>query len=215
MTAPTLRLDIVSDIVCPWCAIGFARLEKALQKLDDIPVEIHWQPFELAPHLPSGGENLRTFLTTKFQASEEQIIAMQREYQQTAAAEGVEFNYRADSRRYNTFNAHQLLHWASSSDRQTALKQALFNANFRDNLAIDDSAVLAELAAGVGLDGQQAKLVIEQQRFADEVRKTQRQWQQLGVNSVPCFIVNQRYQLSGAQSPENLAQALQQIANEA
>ncbi|MGB1239652.1 MAG: DsbA family oxidoreductase [Pseudomonadales bacterium] len=210
-----LDIDIVSDIVCPWCIIGYQRLQQALILLEDsVEANITWHPFELAPNLGDEGENLREFLAAKFGSSEDQAEQMRQHITEQGAELGFTFNFKPNSMRYNTFRAHQLLAWAAAGEQQTALKLALFKAYFTDNLNINSIDVLAQLADDVGLDRAQAHEVLEQSRYANDVRAAQQHWHTQGINSVPSQIVQRKYLIQGAQSPESIVKMLEQLMAE-
>ncbi len=209
---PIVRIDIVSDVMCPWCTVGFAGLSKALQTLDDnLRADIHWQPFELNPHMGPEGQNLREHLMQKYGSSAEDSRAARERITQMGAALGFEFNFTDDQRIVNTFNAHQLLHWAAEQGRQTELKMALFSAYFthgRDVSVVDE---LVAIAGETGLNCDEALAVLNDQRFAGAVRAQQQHWQELGIHSVPAVILNERYLISGAQPPESYIRALTEL----
>jgi predicted DsbA family dithiol-disulfide isomerase len=216
MTTPTpLRIDFVSDVACPWCAIGLAGLRQALAKLDGtVAAEIHLQPFELSPDMPFAGEDAVDHIMHKYGISEAQSEANRNVLRKRAAAVGFDYKMQRGSRVWNTFDAHRLLHWAELQDagKAVALKQALFHAYFTDNENVADHAVLVRLAAAAELDGEAARKMLEGNQYADEVRAQERHFQQLGVHSVPAAIVNREYLISGGQPPEVFEQALRQIA---
>ena len=207
-----LRIDIVSDVVCPWCAIGYSQLAEAL-KQTNTPHEIHWHPFELNPNTPHEGRNYREHIMEKYGTTAEDI--KESRARMTAAGEeaGFNFQFTDDFRTYNTFNAHQLLHWADQQGRMHELKQALFVAHFVDNQNISDYSVLADVAADVGLDRSEALAVLKDQRFAAAVEKEKQHWQQQGIQSVPSMVFNERHLISGAQGVENYKSILQQLAD--
>ena len=216
MTTPTpLRIDFVSDVACPWCAIGLAGLRQALAKLDGtVAAEIHLQPFELSPDMPFAGEDAVDHIMHKYGISEAQSEANRNVLRERAAAVGFDYKMQRGSRVWNTFDAHRLLHWAELQDagKAVALKQALFHAYFTDNENVADHAELVRLAAAAELDGEAARKMLEGNQYADEVRAQERHFQQLGVHSVPAAIVNREYLISGGQPPEVFEQALRQIA---
>ena len=216
MTTPTpLRIDFVSDVACPWCAIGLAGLRQALAKLDGtVAAEIHLQPFELSPNMPFAGEDAVDHIMHKYGISEAQSETNRNVLRERAAAVGFDYKMQRGSRVWNTFDAHRLLHWAELQDagKAVALKQALFHAYFTDNENVADHAVLVRLAAAAELDGEAARKMLEGNQYADEVRAQERHFQQLGVHSVPAAIVNREYLISGGQPPEVFEQALRQIA---
>jgi predicted DsbA family dithiol-disulfide isomerase len=216
MTTPTpLRIDFVSDVACPWCAIGLASLQQALSRLDGtVSAEIHLQPFELNPNLPFEGEDANEHLMLKYGMGEEQLEANRAAIRERAAALGFAFNMRKGSRIYNTFDAHRLLHWAELENRDLALalKRALLRAYFSDGENVADREVLVRVARETGLDADAARRVLESGAYADEVRTQERHFQQAGIHSVPATIVNGQYLISGGQPPEMFEQALREIA---
>jgi len=208
----TLRIDIVSDVMCPWCAIGYASLRQALTAMEDkIVADIHWQPFELNPDMPAEGQHLREHLAEKYGSSDEESRANRERITQMGANLGFTFNFRDDQRILNTFAAHQLLHWAAEEGKQTELKLALFSAYFRDGRDVSKADELCAIAAEVGLDGAAAATVLADGRYANIIRATEQQWQEMGIRSVPAIILNQKYLVSGAQPPESYVKALTEI----
>ena len=219
MASPArLRIDFVSDVACPWCAIGLASLQQALARLDgSIEADIHLQPFELNPQLPSEGEDASEHLMHKYGIGEEQLEANRSAIRERAAALGFDFNMRKGSRIYNTFDAHRLLHWTELQDRgrALALKQALLRAYFSDGENVSDREILIRIAGAVGLDRDDARRVLQNGEYADAVRAQERTFQQAGIHSVPATIVNGQYLISGGQPPEAFEQALREIAAQA
>ena len=213
--ARTLRIDFVSDVVCPWCAVGLASLQQAIARVRrEIEVEVHVQPFELDPTTPREGVDVASNLKRKYGMSDEQLAENQERIRQRGAELGFVFDFNARSRSWNTFDAHRLLHWAAEEGPglQLALKQALLVANFTDGRDIADHAVLAQVAAGVGLDAARAAEVLASGRYADEVRQLEEFFRQLGISSVPAVIIERKHLVSGGQPPEVFEQALRQIA---
>ncbi|WP_201575302.1 DsbA family oxidoreductase [Psychrobacter sp. H8-1] len=213
MTNPQtpLRIDIVSDVVCPWCIIGYRQLAQALEQTNTA-YEIHWHPFELNPDMPAEGQNLREHIMEKYGSSKQESDASRARMNEAGSEVGFEFNFTDDTRMHNTFNLHQLLHWADQQGRMHELKQALFAAHFTNNRNISDNTVLADIAAEIGLDRSEALAVLADQRFANEVRAAQQQWRQQGIQSVPSVIFNQKHLVSGAQGVENFKSILQQLS---
>ncbi|WP_298807475.1 DsbA family oxidoreductase [uncultured Psychrobacter sp.] len=207
-----LRIDIVSDVVCPWCAIGYSQLAKAL-KQTNTPHEIHWHPFELNPNTPHGGRNYREHIMEKYGTTAEDVKENRARMTAAGAEAGFNFQFTDEFRTYNTFNAHQLLHWADQQGRMHDLKQALFVAHFVDNKNVADSTVLADVAADIGLDRNEALAVITDQRFANVIREAVQHSKQQGVQSVPSVIFNGRHLVSGAQGIENYKNILKQLAD--
>lgn len=206
-----LRIDIVSDVVCPWCVIGYRQLAAALEQTNT-DHEIHWHPFELNPNMPSEGQNMREHIMEKYGSSKAESDASRARIADTGSDIGFEFNFNDDTRMHNTFNLHQLLHWAEQQGRMHELKQALFTAHFTDNRNLSDINVLAAIAADIELDGKEALAVLTDQRFAKEVRAEEQHWQQQGIQSVPAIIFNERHLVSGAQGVDNYVNILEQLA---
>lgn len=216
-TLVPLRIDFVSDIVCPWCAIGLASLQQALAKLDDdVKVDIHLQPFELNPQLPIEGEDAGEHLMHKYGMGAEQLEANRKAIRERAAALGVTINTGPGSRVYNTFDAHRLLHWAELQNREQALelKKALLRAYFTDGENVADHEILVRLAKATGLDADAARHILTDSTYADEVRAQERHFQQAGIHSVPATIINGTYLISGGQPPDAFESALRKIATE-
>jgi predicted DsbA family dithiol-disulfide isomerase len=216
MTAPIrIRIDFVSDVACPWCAIGLASLQRALTKLDgEIQADIHLQPFELNPSLPPEGEDASEHIMRKYGIGEAQLETNRKAIRDRAATLGFAINTGPGGRVWNTFDAHRLLHWAGLQDsgKAVALKQALFHAYFSDNENVADRDVLLRIASEAGLDAQSARGVLERNDYAEEVRAQERHFQQAGIHSVPATIVNNTYLISGGQPPETFEHALREIA---
>lgn len=211
MTTP-LRIDFVSDVVCPWCVVGLRSLQQALASLGpDIEVDIHFQPFELNPDMPAEGENTSEHVARKYGANPERSAASRQAIRDAGAALGFAFNYGPESRIWNTFDAHRLLCWAAAEGKQLELKQALFKATFTDQLSASDHDVLARTAASVGLDQQRARDILASSEFADEVRREEAVWRNRGINAVPSVIFNQRWMIQGGQPPQVFEQAIRQI----
>ncbi|KAA3649286.1 MAG: DsbA family oxidoreductase [Proteobacteria bacterium] len=210
--AQALQIDIVSDVVCPWCLIGYRQLARALAA-SGTPHEIRWHPFELNPAMPPEGQNLREHLIEKYGTTPEQSDASRQQITALGAELGFAFRFADDMRMHNTFNAHQLLHWADQHGRQHALEEALFAAHFTDRRDLSDPAVLADIAASVGLDHADAAAVLADQRFAAAVREAERHWQAQGIQAVPAIIFNHRYLVSGAQGVDNYTRILEQLAS--
>jgi predicted DsbA family dithiol-disulfide isomerase len=215
MTASQLKIDFVSDVSCPWCAIGLASLERALDKLgDDVGAQLHFQPFELNPAMLPGGQDITEHLTQKYHTTPEQQAASRENIRQRGAAVGFDFRKEGRDRIYNTFNAHRLLHWAGLEDagKQHALKKALFKAYFTDGRSPEDPQVLFEAAEAAGLDPARAREILAGDEFAREVREHEEFYTGHGIHAVPAVIVNDRHLIQGGQPPEVFEQALRQIA---
>lgn len=212
-TPTPLRIDFVSDVSCPWCAIGLASLQQALAKLDgEVAAEIHFQPFELNPQMAAEGEDSTEHLVRKYGSTAEQIDANRAAIRARGAALGFTFNMDRRSRVYNTFDAHRLLHWAELEDRHLALKQALLHAYFTDGEDVSAHDTLLRLAGEAGLDIERAQQILAGDTYADEVRAQEQFFQSRGIHSVPATIINGQHLISGGQPPEAFEQALRQIA---
>lgn len=208
-----LKIDFVSDVSCPWCVIGLGGLEEALRRVDGlVEADIHFRPFELNPDMPAEGQNIGEHVAMKYGATPEQSAASRAAIKARAAEVGFEIASGPDSRIYNTFDAHRLLHWAALEGRQHALKRALFEAYFTHGRNPGDRAVLVEAAVQSGLDGAAAAEVLESGRYAEEVRADERHWREQGVNAVPTLIIDDRYVISGGQPAEMFERALRKIA---
>jgi len=208
-----MKIDFVSDVVCPWCAVGLASLDVALQRLgDDLPVTLHVQPFELNPHLGPEGEDIVEHLSRKYRISAEQIAQGREGLSARGAAVGFTFGPR--DRIWNTFDAHRLLHWADLKGRGVELKRALLQAYHGRGENVADAAVLIAVAREAGLDATEASEVLASGAHADAVRAAERHWQEAGISSVPAVILNDRYLISGGQPPEVFEQALRQVLAE-
>ncbi|OXL27076.1 DsbA family protein [Psychrobacter sp. DAB_AL32B] len=207
-----LRIDIVSDVVCPWCVVGYRQLAAALEQTNTAH-EIHWHPFELNPNMPSDGQNMREHITEKYGSSKAESDASRAQITKVGSDVGFDFNFTDELRMHNTFNLHQLLHWAEQQGRMHELKQALFTAHFTDNRNLSDITVLADIAAEIGLNREEALAVLEDQRFANDVREVEQHWQRQGVQSVPAIIFNEQHLVSGAQGVDNYVNILEQLAS--
>ena len=210
-----IRIDIVSDVVCPWCIIGFKQLERALAEMgDEVEVDLHWHPFELNPQMPPEGQDVREHVAQKYGTTAAQSSAVRARLIQTAESLGVEFRYSEGMRIHNTFRAHQLLHWAGTQGKQTELELALFESYFSREENVNDVDVLVAAAERAGLDKEQARAVLTDGRHADTVREEQRFWLSKGIHAVPSFVLDQRYLIPGAQDPEVFVAALKRLLEE-
>jgi len=214
-----MKIDFVSDVSCPWCAIGLASLERALEKLGgEVQAQLHFQPFELNPSMPAGGQDITEHLTQKYRTTREQQEAARDGIRQRGADVGFEFRKEGRGRIYNTFNAHRLLHWAGQEEagsRQLALKKALFKAYFTDGRSPEDTQVLLDAVAGAGLPVDRAREILAGDEFAKEVREQEEFYTGHGIHAVPAVIINDRHLIQGGQPPEVFEQALRQIAAQA
>ena len=205
-----LRVDIVSDVMCPWCIIGYRQLVTALE-VTDTEHEIHWHPFELNPDMPPEGQNVREHIIEKYGTTPEQ--SEQSRIQMTTLGSELGFNFRFDEnmRMYNTFNVHQLIHWADTQGREHDVKQALFSAHFTNRRDLSDINILADIAEETGLNRTEALEVLEDQRFASEVRQMQNFWLQKGIRGVPAIVFDHQHLVSGAQGVENFTRILEKL----
>jgi predicted DsbA family dithiol-disulfide isomerase len=211
----SLQIDIVSDVSCPWCIIGYQALHAALTDLkDEVTATIHWQPFELNPQMPAQGQEINEHLTQKYGISDAQAQQNREMIKQRGLHVGYEFGNRGGGRIYNTFDAHRLLHWAAEYGKQTELKLALFDLYFKQSGDPSDHKQLLDVVDKVGLDRLQAAAILESDQYQQEVREAQSHYQGLGIQSVPAVIVNNKHLISGGQPTDVFRQALLQIANE-
>ncbi|MGJ8611442.1 MAG: DsbA family oxidoreductase [Octadecabacter sp.] len=210
MTDP-LRIDIISDVMCPWCIIGFRQLSIALDAAGT-DHDIHWHPFELNPQMPPEGQNRREHVAEKYGTTPEQSEQSRAQMKTLGDDLGFDFVWSDESRMHNTFNTHQLLHWADTQGRMHDLKLALFTAHFTDHLNLSDDAVLADVAASIGLDRTEAAAVLDDQRYANDVRSAESFWQQQGITGVPAVVFDRKHLVTGAQGVENYTSILSQIA---
>jgi predicted DsbA family dithiol-disulfide isomerase len=209
-----LRIDFVSDVACPWCAIGLSSLQLAIARLGEaVDVELVTHPFELNPQMGNDGEALVEHIGKKYGRTPEQIAEAQVALRERGANVGFTFGPR--TRIYNTFDAHRLLHWAAIKGKQLPLKEALLRAYHGEGKAPNDHDVLVDAAESVGLDAEQARTVLQSGDYADEVRAEEEKYQAMGIYSVPSIIVDNRYLLTGAQPVEAFEDAIRQILAEA
>ncbi len=210
-----MRIDFISDISCPWCALGLASLEKALAQLgDEIQYELHFQPFELNPDMPAEGKNLNQYLADKYSMPIEQIEANHENIRKRGEELGFTFGKR--ERIWNTFDAHRLLYWADRCGEglQRKLKLALMQAYQGEGKNPGDHQILLQLVSEVGLDQAEANAILQSDAFSAEVRNLEREWHLSGINAVPSLVINQQHLLQGAQPVELLVSALREL-NEA
>lgn len=208
-----MTIDFVSDIVCPWCVIGLKGLEEALARMTDVvDAEIRFHPFELNPAMAPEGENIVEHIGRKYGATPEQSAGTRAMIRERAGALGFTMAMGDESRIYNTFDAHRLLHWAGLVGDQRALKLALFTVYFTDGKNPGDRDVLLAAAEQAGLDPVAAAEVLDSGHYAEEVRAEETLWQSRGIQSVPAIVIDQRYLISGGQPPEAFEQALREIA---
>lgn len=217
--AKTLHIDFVSDIVCPWCLVGLGGLTEALGRLkgEGIAAEIRFQPFELNPQMPPEGENIVDHIGRKYGATPEQSAKNRAMIAERAAEAwpGFEMRMGENSRIWNTFDAHRLLHWAGTIGmaEQRALKEALFRAHFTDGRTMTDADVLADAAPAAGLDRDEAAAVLAEGRYAAEVRAAEALWVSRGINGVPAVVVEGKWLISGGQPAGVFEEALRKVAH--
>ncbi|WP_299511963.1 DsbA family oxidoreductase [uncultured Limnohabitans sp.] len=210
-----LKIDFVSDIACPWCAVGLGGLEQALERLQgEVQAELHFQPFELNPHMPPGGQDLGEHLTEKYGSTAAQQAQIRQTITERGAEVGFVFNPNGRGRVYNTFDAHRLLHWAEGQGEgaQHALKKALLQAYQGRAECVEDPQVLLASVAAAGLDVAAASEVLQSDAHSAEVRTRQQFYTQAGIRSVPAVIINDKHLISGGQPVEVFEQALRRIA---
>ena len=211
-----VKIDFVSDVSCPWCAIGLRELDTALDRIGDaVDVEVRFQPYELDPDAPKEGQSIVERLTGKYGSTPEQVAANREQIRARAAALGFPMTMSPEGRLYNTFDAHRLLHWAGLEGRQHELKRTLLEAYHSQDKSPADHEVLITAAQSVGLDPEAAREVLGSNRYETEVRQAEYLWQSRGVTGVPSLIINEQYLISGAQPSEAIEQALREIAAEA
>ena len=206
-----MKIDFVSDVACPWCAVGLNALEEALRRIGpEVQVDLHFQPFELNPQMPPEGEDAVEHLSRKYGASPEQLAATRATLRQRGAEVGFQFGERP--RVWNTFDAHRLLHWAGLEGKQRALKHALLKAYHTDAQNPGAPEVLLRLCGEVGLDVERARAILDSDEFGLQVRERQHYYQRAGIQSVPAVIIDDRHLISGGQPPETFERALRQLA---
>ena len=210
-----IKIDFVSDVACPWCAVGLKALEAAIARVGgDLQVELHFQPFELNPQMPREGEDAVEHLTRKYGITEQQAAQSGEAIRARGAELGFEFRMDRRRRVYNTFDAHRLLHWAGEQgqSRQLALKHALLGAYFTDGEDVSSADTLVRVAEDSGLDGERAREILSGDEFADAVRAQEQFYQRQGISAVPSVIFNDQHLLQGGQPVEVFEQALRQLA---
>lgn len=207
-----MKIDFVSDVVCPWCLVGLKSLEAAVAKLNgEVTADLHFQPFELNPQMAPEGQDIVEHIQEKYGPTAD-IGRSQEALRERGAALGFRFDFQRRSRIYNTFDAHRLLHWAGNEGKQHALKNALFTAYFAEGRDVSNRDVLASVAASVGLDEQRAREILASDEFTQQVRERERFYTGLGIQAVPSVIINDRHLIQGGQPTEVFTQALRQLA---
>ncbi len=210
--ATPIRIDFVTDVACPWCVVGLKSLQKALEAIGaDVEADIRFQPFELNPDMVPEGENTAEHVARKYGANKERSAASRNALKEHGDALGFDFGFSPESRIWNTFDAHRLLHWAALERKQLALKEQLFRTNFTEQKSTSDHDVLAAAAKAAGLDEARAREILRSGEFADEVRHDEDLWRNRGINAVPSVVFNERWMIQGGQPPEVFEQAIRQI----
>ena len=209
-----VRIDVVSDIVCPWCFIGKHRLEKAIALNPDIPVEVHWRPYFLNDWIPREGISREQYLTTKF-GSPERYKGIAQRVSAAAAAEGLTYAMDKISRQPNTLDAHRLIRWADEIGKAAEMKQRLMDLYFTEGADLTSHAVLAQAAADIGLDAEATRKALASDKDVAEIEREALSAKEAGIDGVPCFIFGGKFAISGAQAPEYLAEAIERMAQTA
>jgi predicted DsbA family dithiol-disulfide isomerase len=209
-----VRIDVVSDVVCPWCFIGKRRLEKAIALNPDIPVEVHWRPYFLNDWIPREGISREQYLTTKF-GSPERYKGIAQRVSAAASAEGLTYAIDKISRQPNTLDAHRLIRWADATGKAAEMKQKLMDLYFTVGADLTTHAVLVQAAVDIGLDPEDIRAALESDRDVAEVEREALSAKEAGIEGVPCFIFSGKFAVSGAQEPEYLAEAIARIAQAA
>jgi len=210
MDKPRIDIKFVSDVACPWCAIGLASLDQAIARMgDDAEIQVRPEPFELNPDMGPEGANVVAYLGRKYGRTPQQVAEVQERIR--ARGEDVGFAFGKREHLWNTFAAHRVLHWAEAQGRAIELKRALLRAYHGEGRNPGSPEVLEELANQVGLDGKRARAIAESDEYAADVRQRERHWIEQGVNGVPFVVVNDRYAIEGGQPPEVFEEALRRI----
>jgi predicted DsbA family dithiol-disulfide isomerase len=208
-----IRLDIFSDPVCPWCYIGKANLDRALEAHADHPFRIEWHPFQLNPDMPAEGVDKHDYLAAKF--GEERLVQMHLRLKEASRAAGTEIDPDTPRRMPNTLNAHRLIHWAGLEGRQTAVVSAIMRAYWREGRDIGNAAVLADVAAAAGMDRAVTARLLASDADADDIRARDSDARAKGISAVPTFLIAQHYVVSGAQPPEVWARVIEELVEKA
>jgi predicted DsbA family dithiol-disulfide isomerase len=210
-----IKIDIVSDIVCPWCTIGFKRLEKAIIALDiEDQVAITWQPFELNPNMPVQGQNVTEHISEKYGATLEQQKASKKNMTEVGAELDFKFDYFDEMRMVNTFDAHILLEYASTFDKQTELKMRFTTAFFSERKDVSNRDILKQALLDVGLNAEEGIAKLENETARNKIRTKQEYWKSLGVNSVPTIVFNRKSAVTGAQPMATFKEVLNELIGE-
>jgi predicted DsbA family dithiol-disulfide isomerase len=209
-----VRIDVISDVVCPWCFIGKRRLEKALALNPDIPVDVHWRPYFLNDWIPREGISREQYLTTKF-GSVDRYKGIAQRVSAAAAAEGLAYAMEKISRQPNTLDAHRLIRWAGGIGKAAEMKQRLMDLYFTEGADLTNHAVLVQAGADVGLDPEDVRAALESDQDVADVEREAASAKEAGIEGVPCFILDGKFAISGAQAPEDLAEAIERVARAA
>lgn len=209
-----VKLDILSDPICPWCYIGKANLDRAIAQSGDVPFDIEWHPFQLNPEMPREGADRMTYFAARF-GDAQTIAAMQDRVAKVAASAGLTMNFDIMHRVPNTLDAHRLIHWALLEGHQSAVVDALFRANFVEGRDIGDREVLADIADSAGLDAALVTRLLATDADLDDIRARDAHSRKMGVNAVPTFIVAQSHAVPGAQSTEMWERVIRDIRTSA
>jgi predicted DsbA family dithiol-disulfide isomerase len=207
-----LRIDVVSDVVCPWCYIGKRRLERALEKAGLEGVEIGWRPFQLNPDMPDEGMERRAYLKMKF-GGDGSGGAMYEAIKAAGSEERIPFDFSGIEQQPNTVKAHRLIHYGGEQGRQDAVVEALFTAYFTAGQNIGETDVLVAVAVEAGLDADATRAYLDSETDVDRIRAEDKVAREMGIQGVPCFIINRRYAVSGAQDPSVFLEVFEKIAN--
>ncbi|MAI39375.1 thioredoxin domain-containing protein [Alteromonas genovensis] len=207
----TVTIDMVSDVVCPWCIVGYKRLQQAIQQLDNISVEVKFHPFELNPAMPEEGQNLREHVIEKYGITPAQSSENRQRLIDVGKTIGFDFNLADDATMQNTFKAHQLIHYADEMGLAVPMKMRLFEAYFTEGKDINNTDILIQEGSSIGLDVQTIKDVLADERYSDAVRQLESAWMQRGIQSVPTFVIGNQG-VAGAQDPETLAAFIKEAA---
>ncbi|AXS40576.1 DsbA family oxidoreductase [Breoghania sp. L-A4] len=213
MTRQTITVDVVSDVMCPWCYIGKRRLEKAIGLINDLDVTVHWRPFQLDPTLPREGKDRETYLNEKF-GGPERAAGIYSNIRQAGETEDLDFQFDKIEVSPNTLDCHRLIRWAKTPETQEAVVERLFKAYFIDGENLSDDEVLVRIAQEAGMDGERVRESLRQEADMVATRSEIQQAQQIGVTGVPCFIIDNKYAVMGAEAASTLADAIRQAANE-
>lgn len=210
---PAIQIDIISDVMCPWCVVGYKQLELALAQTG-VGARVRWHPFELNPDMGPEGENLSEHIQRKYGSTPEQSAQNRQHLHDIGTALGIAFNFDDDSRIVNSFKAHMLLDFAATQGQQHPLKMALFAAHFSDSKDVSDPTILLDVATSVGLTRAQCEAALASDTHAHAVRAQEKVWQETGISGVPTMIFAEKYVATGAQGPQNYAEILNRVMAE-